>query len=153
MPLVYANLMHGESPGAEIYANWKISNRWTVSPGYAFQAIHMHLESPSQDVDSKAEAEGSSPRHAAQLRSHFSILPNLSWDASAYFVDRLADPEIPAYTRFDTGLTWEWKKKSYLSLVGQNLLRDRHEEFIDSGSGENSTLVRRSAYVKWTWKF
>ena len=153
MPLVYANLMHGESPGAEIYANWKVSNRWTVSPGYAFQAIHMHLEAPSQDVDSKAEAEGSSPRHAAQLRSHFSILPRLSWDASAYFTGRLADPDIPSYTRLDTGLTWEWEKKSYLSLVGQNLQRDRHEEFVDSAGSESSTLVRRSAYVKWTWEF
>jgi iron complex outermembrane receptor protein len=153
MPLVYGNLMHGESPGAEIYGNWKISNRWTLSPGYAFQAIHMHLEAPSQDEDSKAAAEGSTPRHTAQLRSHFSILPSLSWDASAYFTGRLADPEIPSYTRLDTGLTWEWKKKSYFSLVGQNLLRDRHEEFVDPESGENATLIRRRAYVKWTWKF
>jgi len=153
MPLVNSNRMHGESPGAEVYANWKVTDRWTLSPGYAFQVVHMHLEAPSQDEESKAEAEGSNPRHAAQLRSHFRILPSLSWDASAYFTDRLADPAIPSYTRLDTGLTWEWKKKSYLSLVGQNLLRDRHEEYEDSTGSELTTLVRRTAYLKWTWKF
>ena len=132
LPLIYGNLMHGESPGAEISANWKVTDRWTLSPGYAFEEIHMHLEPPSLDTESKAEAEGSTPDHAAQLRSHFALSRRWSWDTSAYFTDRLADPVIPSYTRLDTGLTWQWNKKSSLSVVGQNLLKDRHEEFVDS---------------------
>ena len=153
LPLIYANLMHGESHGFEIAANWKVATRWTLSPGYAFEQIHMHLDPTSQDTTSVGAAEGSSPVHSAQLRSHLALPHDLSWDASAYFVDRLADPVIPAYTRFDTGLTWQWNKKSSLSFIGQNLLKDRHEEFVDSTGSAGTTLIKRSAYVEWTWRF
>lgn len=153
LPLIYGNLMHGESHGFEIAANWKVASRWTLSPGYAFEQIHMHLDPTSQDTTSVGAAEGSSPVHSAQLRSHLALPHGLSWDASAYFVDRLTDPVIPAYTRFDTGLTWQWNKKSSLSFVGQNLLKDRHEEFVDSTASAGTTLIKRSAYVAWTWQF
>jgi iron complex outermembrane receptor protein len=153
LPLIYGNLMHGESHGFEVGANWKVASRWTLSPGYAFEQIHMHLDPTSHDTTSVPEAEGSSPVHSAQLRSHLALLYGLSWDASAYFVDRLTDPVIPAYTRFDTGLTWQWNKKSSLRFVGQNLLKDRHEEFVDSTGSAGTTLIKRSAYVEWTWQF
>jgi iron complex outermembrane receptor protein len=153
VPLVYANLSYGESHGFEIAANWKVASRWTLSPGYEFEQIHMHLKPTSQNTTSVPEAEGSSPVHSAQLRSHLALPRGLSWDASAYFVDRLADPVIPAYTRFDTGLTWQWNKKSSLRFVGQNLLKDRHEEFVDSLGSAGTTLIKRSAYVEWTWQF
>ena len=153
LPLTFENLMHGESHGFEIAANWKVASRWTLSPGYAFEQIHMHLDPTSQDTTSVPQAEGASPVHSAQLRSHLALSHGLSWDASAYFVDRLTDPAIPAYTRFDTGLTWQWNKKSSLSFVGQNLLKDRHEEFVDSTGSSGTTLIKRSAYVEWTWQF
>jgi len=153
MPLTYENLMHGESHGLEVALNWKVASRWTLSPGYEFERIHMHLGPGSQDTTSVSEAEGSSPLHSAQVRSHLSLTHALSWDASAYFVDRLTDPVIPSYTRLDTGLTWQWNAKSSLSLVGQNLLKDRHEEFVDSTASAVTTLIKRSAYVEWTWRF
>jgi hypothetical protein len=40
-----------------------------------------------------------------------------------------------------------------LSLVGQNLLKDHHLEFIDSTAASRSTEIKRSAYVKITWQF
>jgi hypothetical protein len=91
--------------------------------------------------------------NSAQLRSHVALPHALSWDASLYFVDRLTDPIIPSYTRFDTGLTWQWNKKSSLSLVGQNLLKDHHEEFVDFTGSTTTTEIKRSAYVKFTWQF
>lgn len=152
LPLVYENLMHGESHGAEIFANWKISSRWTLSPGYAFEKIHMHLDNSSQDTTSVSAAQGSSPVNSAQLRSHFALAPSLSWDTSTYFTERLTDPVIPSYTRLDTGLTWQWNKSS-LSLVGQNLTRDHHQEFVDSTGSAATTLIKRSIYAQWSWHF
>jgi hypothetical protein len=41
-----------------------------------------------------------------------------------------------------------------LGIYGQNLLRDRHLEFFDpDNSSTRSTLIRRSAYAKLTWRF
>jgi iron complex outermembrane receptor protein len=77
----------------------------------------------------------------------------LAWDTSAYFVDRLNVFDIPSYTRLDTGLSWQCTKGISISLVGQNLVRNEHLEFIDTTQSALSTFVKRSAYAKFTWHF
>lgn len=153
VPFIYENLMHGEAHGFEISMNWKATEHWTLSPGYAFEQIHMHLDPSSHDVDSALEAEGGSPTHSAQLRSHVDFARGFSWDAAAYFVDRLRRGEIPAYTRLDTGVTWRWTEHLSSTVVGQNLVKDRHLEFIDDTGSVLSTLIKRSAYAKVIWQF
>jgi hypothetical protein len=37
--------------------------------------------------------------------------------------------------------------------VGQNLVRDRHLEFIESTGASLSTLIKRSGFLKFTWQF
>ncbi|MFZ0803681.1 MAG: TonB-dependent receptor [Terriglobales bacterium] len=153
MPETYQNLMHGEAHGFEMAVNWKATVRWTLSPGYAFEQIHMHLDPTSKDTGSVLDAEGNSPVHSAQLRSHLDLRRSLSWDASAYFVDRLRSGEVPSYTRLDTGLTWRWTEHLACSVVGQNLVKDRHLEFVDDTGSVISTLIKRSGYAKFTWQF
>jgi len=153
LPLVFGNLMHGETHGLEAATNWKVTSRWTLSPGYAFERIHMHLAPTSQDTGSVGQAEGSTPTHSAQLRSHVALPHALFWDTSAYFVDRLADLGVPSYTRVDTALSWKFGEKVSLSVVGQNLLKGQHEEFVDVTQTARSTLVKRSGYAKLMWSF
>jgi iron complex outermembrane recepter protein len=153
LPSTYQNLIHGETHGAEIVANWKITDRWTVSPAYDFERIHMHRGPLSQDTKTGPETEGSDPHLHAQVRSHIELSTSLAWDVSAYFVDRLAAQGVPSYTRLDSGLSWKWKEGVSVNLVGQNLLRDHHVEFIDSTGASRSTEIKRSAYAKITWQF
>jgi iron complex outermembrane recepter protein len=153
LPSTYENLMQGETHGIEISANWRPASRWTLSPGYAFEQIHMHLEPDSQDTTSVAAAQGASPVHSAELRSHVRLWRALGWDASAYFVGRLADPEVPSYTRVDTQLVWSLGEGATVTFVGQNLAQDHHEDFVDSTGTERTTLVKRSAYIKFTARF
>jgi iron complex outermembrane recepter protein len=153
LPLTYENLMHGESHGFEAAVSWRTNAHWTLSPGYAFEQIHMHLDPTSQDMGSVLDAEGNSPVHSAQLRSQLALTHGMTWDASVYFVDRLRSGEVPSYTRVDTGLTWRWSEHFSCSMVGQNLVKDRHLEFVDDTGSVISTLVKRSAYAKFTWRF
>jgi iron complex outermembrane recepter protein len=153
IPTTFENLMHGESQGLEIATNWKVTDRWTLSPGYAFEQVRMHLDPSSHDTTSASAAEGSSPVNSAQLRSYFIFPHNMSWDTSAYFVGRLENPNIPSYTRVDTSLSWHYREGLSISLVGQNLVRDQHLEFIESTGASTSTLIKRSAYAKFTWRF
>ncbi len=153
LPLVYENLMHGETHGTEIAVHWRPTSRWALSPGYAFEEIHMHLAPGSEDTTSVGEAEGSSPTNSAQLRSHLTLVHGLAWDLSGYFVGRLANPVEPSYTRLDSGLFWEPGERIGLSVVGQNLLRDRHQEFFDVTESANTTLIQRSVYGKVEWRF
>jgi iron complex outermembrane recepter protein len=153
MPVTFANLIHGEAYGLEIAAKWKPLSRWTLSPGYAFEEIHMHTSTRSQDTSSGPEAEGSAPPHSAQLRSRLDLAHGFSWDASAYFVDRLKFSDVPSYTRVDTQLAWRRGERMSISVVGQNLARDHHIELIDPSGPVMPSLMKRSAYAKFTWRF
>jgi iron complex outermembrane receptor protein len=158
-PFIYENLMFGETHGIEIAANWKLSNRWTLSPGYAFEEIHMHTQPSSQDMQTRLFVEGASPRHSAQVRSHVELGRGLTWDVSGFFVDRLinqgplSNVTIPSYTRLDTNLTWKLRERLSISVVGQNLLQDHHLEFMDIDGSLQSGEIKRSGYAKMTWQF
>jgi iron complex outermembrane receptor protein len=153
LPVVPENLMHGETHGVEVSANWKVATRWTITPAYTFENIHLHLAPTSLDTTSVAGGEGDTPHQWARLDSHVKLPGNLWWDASANFVDRLATLGVPAYTRLDTQLTWQTREHLSISVVGQNLESDRHLEFINTAGTGISTLVKRSGYVKLTWRF
>ena len=152
-PLQLSNLMYGTSEGVETYLRWKVTNRWTLSPGYSFLEMHLHLKPTSQDSVSVADTQGSNPGHQAQLRSHVELSSKFAWDTNAYFVGALPAQFVPSYTRLDSQLTWRLGEHLQLSVVGQNLVKDHHEEFNDFLQIVNSTQVKRSVYAKLTWRF
>ena len=153
MPLKYENLMRGETHGIEAFATWKVTSRWTLAPAYAFEGIHLHLDPSSQDTMSVAADQGSSPRQWARLGSHVALLHGLAWDVSANFVGRLANPAVASYTRIDSQISWHLREHLSASLVGQNLAQDHHIEFLSTGGTGFSTYMKRSGYVKLTWRF
>jgi iron complex outermembrane receptor protein len=153
IPINFGNLIYGTTEGGEISANLKLTDRWTLSPGYAFLEMHLHTKPSSLDTSSVAEYEGSSPQHQVKLRSHMDLSHGLSWDASAYFVSELPVQGVAAYTRIDTQLKWKFSERADFSVVGQNLLQDHHLESLDGLTLVNSSLIKRSAYAKFTWRF
>ena len=153
MPLEYANLMRGQTHGVEGFATWKVNSRWTLTPAFAFEEIHLHLDPSSQDTLSVAADQGSTPRQWARVGSHLALVHNLAWDVSATFVGRLANPAVASYTRVDSQLTWQLREHLSASLVGQNLAQDHHIEFLNTGGTGFSNYMKRSGYVKLTWRF
>ncbi|MBZ5661100.1 MAG: TonB-dependent receptor plug domain-containing protein [Acidobacteriia bacterium] len=153
MPIAFGNLLYGTTEGGEVSASLKLTDRWTLSPGYAFLEMHLHPKPSSQDTVSVAQNEGSSPRHQAQLRSHVDLPHGLSWDASAYFVGALPMQGVASYTRVDTQLRWKIAERAEFSVVGQNLLRNDHLESMDQLTLVNSSLIKRGAYAKIIWWF
>ncbi len=152
-PESYANKMHGTTGGLEVSLNWRITDRWTINPGYALLVMRLHTDSTSLDTTSAAGEEGSNPTEQAQLRSRMDLFRNLTWNVNAYFVGALPAQFVRAYTRLDSLLTWQPEERLELSVVGQNLLSDNHLEFNYYMQSVNSTEVKRSAYAKITWKF
>jgi iron complex outermembrane receptor protein len=153
VPSTNQNLLHSHAYGLEIYANWKLTNRWTMSPGYAFERIRQHLDPTSNDFTAaNANGEGT-PVNSADIRNHIVLTHRLNWDTSIYFTEALQSPRVPSHTRLDTGLNWQWKENLRLSVFGQNLIRESHLEFVDSTGSTRSTLIPRSAYAKIAWSF
>lgn len=153
LPSSFSNKLYGTTDGIEASLNWKVTHRWTLSPGYSFLQMNLHAEPASLDTTSVADAQGSNPGHQAQLRSRLELPHNFTWDTSAYFVGKLPAQLVPSYTRLDTQLTWRLGERTEVSLVGQNLLRDHHLEFNDAFQSVNSTQVKRSVYAKITRTF
>jgi iron complex outermembrane receptor protein len=153
IPLTFGNLLYGTTEGGEISANFKLTDRWTLSPSYAYLQLHLHLQPSSQDNASVAEDQGSSPQHQAQLRSHVDLSHGLLWDTNAYFVSALPAQSVRSYTRIDTQLRWRFTEGGEISLVGQNLLGDNHVESIDQLTLVNSALIKRSIFAKFTYRF
>lgn len=153
IPLVWANKMHGTTQGIEVSANWQVSHKWILTPSYSLLQMHLRTDTDSQDTTTVPDTEGSSPRHQAQLRSHLDLPRGFAWETSAYFVERLPAQQVPSYARLDTGLSCHFGEKTTISLVGQNLLHDRHLESDDALTSLNPSQVKRSAYAKIVWRF
>jgi iron complex outermembrane recepter protein len=153
LPNFIGNGLRGETHGAEFFANWKVSDFWTLSPGYSYLATHLHPFAGSQDFTDAVGIEGGAPDHQAQLRSSVSLPHNLQWNASAYFVNRLPAAAIPSYTRLDSGLIWHGGERVSATVMGQNLLKSLHPEFAGPNSVVLPSMMRRAAYAKVVWSF
>jgi len=153
IPILLDNELHGTTDGLEASVNWKVRDRWTLSPGYSFLQMHLHADPDSLDTISAVDDQNLNPRHQAQLRSHLELGRGFAWDTTAYFAGSLPEGMVASYTRLDTQLTWRPAESMGLSLVGQNLLRDHRVEFNDELQSVNSSQVKRTAYAKFTWHF
>ena len=153
VPIDFANLLHGETHGMEMFANIKLSGRWTVSPGYSFLTMHIHRDEGGLDTLSGPHIQGGNPNQQAQLRSLVNLPGHWQWTTSAYFVGRLVNQQVPSYTRLDTNLGWQLSEKTSLNLVGQNLLKSLHQEYAGPDLTVLPSLIRRSAYARLTWRF
>jgi iron complex outermembrane receptor protein len=150
-PSYWSNLGLADNYGIEMFANWNVTNRWRISPGFTYLQMKIAFEPSSRDTTT-AMSVGDSPKHQAQLRSTVNLRHNVEWDASAYFVGSLRIGPVPSYTRLDTRLGWRIGESVELSITGQNLLSPHHLEFADANQ-VNPTQADRSVFGKITWRF
>ncbi len=155
VPSLFNSLAHGRTYGAELFANWDLTRRLRISPGYSFLRMNATFDPSilaSNAALSLGNSPGDSPQHQAQLRSALNLPHNLEWDASAGFVSALSIGPVPSYTRVDTRLGWRPGEKVEVSITGENLLTPRHFEFLD-GLQVHPVPVARNISAKVTWSF
>lgn len=146
-PLYVANTDSGDSYGAEISMQWKVTSNWRLTADYSWLQMRVH---PDHAL------EGDSPNNQAHLRSYLDLPFNLEFNSSISYVDRVitsqAPGHIPPYIRVDAGLVWHATKNLEVGVWGENLLQSRHPEF---GSVYSSTPmeVPRSVMGRITWRF
>jgi iron complex outermembrane receptor protein len=151
IPLTFNEEAHAWTYGGEVFANWNVTKRWRISPGYAF----IHLEArpdPNSNDATVTQLGGSTPHHKFEIRSLLNLPHNLDLDSAFYHVGSLPTSGVSSYDRFDSRLGWRAGEHTEFSIVGQNLLTPRHTESQDA-FGLNHTQVKRSVYGKITWRF
>ncbi len=151
IPVRIGNDLEGETYGAELAADWRISKRWRWSAAYSLLVIQLQV--PPGGNASALGAEGQSPRHQLFLRSSVDLAREVELDVSLRHVDELPSLEVDRYTTLDLRLGWRPRPDLELSLVGQNLLEGSHVEAAPEVIPTHPTAVERGVYGKVEWRF
>ncbi len=148
-PLVLENRNVASAYGAELKVKWQPTRWWELDLGYKAMSVNIHRGPGGRDVNN-GSGEGNDPNHMFVLRSSMDLPGNVELDVFLRYVDRLPQPQTPAYLTADVRLGWTPREGLELAIVGRNLLDDNHPEFRGAAV---SREVPRSVYGMITWRF
>jgi iron complex outermembrane receptor protein len=140
------NSLRGESYGGEAVLTVAATDAWRLSASYSLLMLQVQGE-PASDA---ASLELRAPTHQAVLRSSYDFTRHASLAAQLRYVDNVQ--AVAAYVTADIRLSYRPTANLELSIVGQNLLDDRHPEQA-SAEGKPIIEVPRGFYGKITWRF
>ncbi len=144
------NNLKGETYGGEFTVRWKMNDVFSVNGSYSLLQMQIHSK---QGIQSDEREEHGSPQHIASLQPSFKLWKDLSLDFWIRYTDQIRSIDIPNVVNIDTRLSWKPVKDLEVSLVGQNILEESHQEFITSQSNAPATRVERGVYGQIRWQF
>ena len=148
-PLVIGNGQDGESYGAELTGDYRVTDRWRLVAGYTELRIHVWALPTSTDT-SRGSTENHTPDRQFSLRSSVDLPERLTLDGTLRYVGEIGNQQVPAYGELDVRLGWQPVPALEVSLVGQNLLHDHHVEF---GTPIARGEIKRGVYGSLEWHF
>ncbi len=159
-PDIFQNNLEGDTYGFEASANYQVLDGWRLHGGYDLLKEDIHAKPGSKDVDG-ALNETADPQQQFSLRSSIDLLRDVELDTMFRWVDKLtidSSPTggpiagtVPSYCEMDARIGSRVSKHLELSLVGQNLLHERHVEYgFPSASREE---IGRSVFVKVSYRW
>ena len=166
--------MDGETYGAELAVNWRVTEWWRLSGTYTLLQTQMHLDpallgTPSSAFlksakSQEAMVEGNSPQQLVYVQSSWNLPRDVQFDLIGRWVDRLhgfnpgglpgVSDTVEQYVTLDARLAWRAGTHVEFSVVGQNLLDNHHPEFGTNPFVRSPlTEIRRGVYgqVTFTW--
>jgi len=156
LPLFFENNLKAQTYGTEVSATYQVLDWWRLHGSYDLLKEDVQIKPGTQDFN-KTLNETADPQQQFSLRSSMDVARVISLDAGLRWVDTLhinnaaASGTVPSYFELDTRIGWRVTKNVELSIVGQNLLHDRHPEYgFPSPSREE---IVRSVYGKVTCRF
>lgn len=153
------NNVEARSHGLELVLDWHPASWWRLQSSYSYLRVSSWSKTDDPvDRMNAADNEGIAPRHQFSLRSSMSFSNRHRFDAWLRYTSKIssaypAEGIIPAYATLDLRYAWRPTPGFELSLVGQNLLDRRHQEFGPVSLPSQLTQVERGFYLKGKWQF
>jgi iron complex outermembrane recepter protein len=149
------NSLEGEALGAELAASWQPKDWWRLQATYSFLDLQLHNKNkPTGDVPGdERNFERSTPQNQFSLRSSFDLPRGFEFDLWLRYVDSLGALQVPGYVTLDARLAWHPTRNLEFSIVGQNLIENRHKEFRATTILIAPAEIERGVYGKVTWHF
>jgi len=145
-PVFAANSNSATSKGFELSTKIDATKNWQLSGSYSYVDLIF---------DKKYDAAFSfsnNPKNQFNVRSTYLFPYDIQMTNTLYYIDGLAQANVPGYYRFDTKLSYELMTGVEVSLVGQSLLQPQHKEF-SAFLYQNPIEVGRSVYANISCKF
>jgi iron complex outermembrane receptor protein len=147
LPVTVANLLEGQTYGAELSADYQPSMQWRLSSGYTLLHVNLRPKPGSRDPFGGA-LDSRDWDHQVFLRGSVTLPASFELDGTLRRIGRLTSQQVPAYTELDMRIGWRWSSALDLSLIGHNLLHTSHGEFGPTGR----QLIERSVFAFITWQ-
>jgi iron complex outermembrane recepter protein len=149
-PVLFTNALEANSYGIEVATVWQMLDWWRWDINYSW--LHTQL-----NRDAKSEIPVS-PQQRVSLRGAVSPWNNIDMDFWFRYVDtnfaqtQSGTVKIKPYVTLDLRLAYRPIKNLELSLVGQNLLAEKHLEYVNEIQ-TLPTAIDRGMYGKISWGF
>lgn len=147
LPTYTVNANSAHSTGVELAVKWNATRDWQLAGAYTYLDLVFDRKASVGYTDI-----GRSPRHQFNARSTYNFPHDVSMTNMVYYVDDLTGINIDGYYRFDTRLAYQVMPGVEVSLIGQNLFDNSHEEFPAFAYAYNKE-VGRSVYGSVALKF
>jgi iron complex outermembrane receptor protein len=146
--IVFGNSQRAESWGFEFSGSYQFASWWRLRGGYTFFGKKTWATSEGV-LPLSAEFEGVEPKNQIMLQSIMDLPADFKLDIVGRYIDKVEagtlTTRVPEYSTFDVRVAWQ-KKWIELSVVGQNLLENKHKE-------SGLIQIPRSIYGKVTCRF
>ncbi len=151
----FDNMREVETYGLELAGLWQITDLCRMEMAYSYYKTRNDTRE-SLDRTQNSDA----PKHQVSLRSAVNLRQDLDLDICLRYVDQIkvfyaltmSDVDIDSYLTLDARLAWRPCDGLEVSVVVQNLLDDKHPEYVQE-SYTLPTEIERSLYAKITWRF
>ncbi len=151
-PLFYENNLKGETYGFELSITCQVVDWWRLRSGYNLLREDIRVKTGKTDFNN-ALNETADPPHRFSLRSSMGLPQNIELEVGLRWVDVFhynnsgVQATVSNYVEAGIRLAWQPTKRVEISVVGQNLLNNRHTEYVISKPNP-PTEIERSIYGK-----
>jgi len=152
-PVIPNNSLSARSHGLELVLDYQPLTWWRIQPTYSYLNVSSNAPSGDQiDQHNAANNADNAPKHQFSLRSSMTLAEHRQLDIWLRHMSALGN-RVDGYSALDVRYAWQPMRNLELSMVGQNLLDHRHQEFVPDLLPSQSLQVERSLYFKAKWDF
>jgi iron complex outermembrane recepter protein len=148
-PVILGNGMNAWSRGVESSASIQLLHWWQAHVSHTYLWKELTFDPTSHDP-THGVSEANDPKHIFKLRSYMNPIGGLEIDGFFRYHGARPAPAVADYTELDARVGYRIRPWWDVSLIGNNLLHERHVEFI---AGTAPETYERSVRVRSIWRF